>query len=76
MSKLDGDLREYPRFKKDFEVEVMSTLNCNTSFYTLRSCLGKEPLAIVKGGNDDITQMWKRLDEKYTVWWLLRNLPV
>ena len=63
--KFDGELREYPRFKKDFEIQVMSSLNSATAPYTLRSCLGKEPLAVVKGVDDDITEMWKRLDEKY-----------
>ena len=65
MPKFDGELREYPRFKKDFEIQVMPSLNSATAPYTLRSCLGKEPLAVVKGVDDDITEMWKRLDEKY-----------
>ena len=43
----------------------MPILNSATAPYTLRSCLGKEPLAVVKGVDDDITEMWKRLDEKY-----------
>lgn len=65
MPKFDGELREYPRFRKDFEVQVMPSLNSSTAPYTLRSCLGKEPLAVVKGVDDDIEEMWKRLDEKY-----------
>ena len=65
MPKFDGELREYPRFRKDFEVQVMPSLNSSTAPYTLRSCLGKEPLAVVKGVDDDIEETWKRLDEKY-----------
>ena len=65
MPRLDGDLREYPRLKKDFKIQVMPSLTNNTACYTLRSCLGKEPMAVVKGVDDDITEMWKRLDEKY-----------
>lgn len=65
MSRFDGDLREYPRLRKDFEVQVMPSLTNSTAPYTLRSCLGKEPMAVVKGVDDDITEMWKRLDEKY-----------
>lgn len=63
--KFDGELREYPRFKKDFEVQVMPSLKSATALYTLRSCLGTEPLAVVKGVDDDITEKWKRLDERY-----------
>ena len=65
MPRFDGDLREYPRFRKDFEVKVMPSLTNSTAPYTLRSCLGKEPMAVVKGVDDDIAEMWKRLDEKY-----------
>ena len=66
MPRFDGDLREYPRFRKDFEVQVMPSLTNSTSPYTLRSCLGKEPMAVVKGVEDDIAEMWKRLDKKYS----------
>ena len=43
----------------------MPSLNCNTAPYTLRSSLGKEPLHVVKAVDDDIEEMWRRLDEKY-----------
>ena len=43
----------------------MPSLNSATAPYTLRSCFGKEPLVVVKGVDDDITEKWKRLDEKY-----------
>ena len=65
MPRFDGDLREYPRFRKDFEIQVMPSLTNSTAPYTLRSCLGKEPMVVKKGVDDDIAEMWKRLDEKY-----------
>ena len=43
----------------------MPSLNSNTAPYTLRSCLGKEPLHVVKAVDDDIEEIWRRLDEKY-----------
>ena len=33
--------------------------------YVLRSCLGSDPATTVKSIADDISEMWKRLDEKY-----------
>ncbi|KAJ7337869.1 hypothetical protein OS493_008027 [Desmophyllum pertusum] len=63
MPKFDGELREYPRFRKDFEVQVMPSLNSSTAPYTLRSCLGKEPLAVVKGVDDDIKEIWTKKEE-------------
>ena len=65
MPYFDGNLRDYPRFKKDFDVQVMPNLNEKTAPYTLRSCLGKEPITSLRGIDDDIKEMWKRLDEKY-----------
>ena len=65
MPRFDGDLREYPTFKRDFQKQVMPHLTEDTAPYTLPSCLGKEPLAQVKSVDDDIRDMWKRLDEKY-----------
>ena len=65
MPRFSGELREYPRFRKDFEIQVMPSLNSSTAPYTLPSCLCEGPLAVVRGVDDDIDEMWRRLDEKY-----------
>ena len=33
--------------------------------YVLRTCLGGEPARLVNSVDDDIDEMWQRLDEKY-----------
>ena len=43
----------------------MPSVNSDNPCYILRSCLGKEPTDAVKGVEDDIQEMWKRLDERY-----------
>ena len=43
----------------------MPSINAKNAPYVLRSCLGKEPADTVKSVDDDITPMWKRLEEKY-----------
>ena len=65
MPTFDGDIRQYPRFKKDFEQQVLPGLPKESAPYALRSCLGREPLSIVRSVEDDIEEMLKRLDEKY-----------
>lgn len=65
MPTFDGDIRQYPRFKKDFEQQVLPGLPKGSAPYALRSCLGKEPLRVVRSVDDDIEKMLKRLDEKY-----------
>ena len=61
----DGNLRNYARFKSDFQKQVQPNLSKDAAPYTLRSCLAKEPLNVVKSVDDDLEKMWERLDEKY-----------
>ena len=65
MPSFHGNVRNYPQFKTDFEKQIMPSINAENAPYVLRSCLGKEPADTVKSVDDDITAMWKRLDEKY-----------
>lgn len=65
MPLFTGRIRDYPRFKMDFEKQVMPTINIEKAPYILRSCLSKEPYEVVKSIDDDYEAMWKRLDEKY-----------
>ena len=62
----DGIIREYPRFKADFQKHVMPTLKSGEyASYVLKSCLSKDPLEVVKNVDDDIDQIWDRLESKY-----------
>ena len=65
MPSFNGIIKEYPQFKQDFQKQVMPTLDKDSTCYILRSCLEKEPAETVKGIDDDIKEMWKRLNEKY-----------
>ena len=65
MPSFHGNVRNYPQFKTDFEKQIMPSINAENASFVFRSCLGKEPADTVKRVDDDITAMWKRLDEKY-----------
>ena len=65
MPSFTGEIRDYPRFKTDFERQVMPTIGIKNAPYILRSCLSKEAASTVKSIDDDLDAMWKRLDEKY-----------
>lgn len=67
MPTFDGNIRDYPRFKADFERQILPKYKKDShgAAYALKSCLSKEPLNIVRNVDDDHTEMWKRLDEKY-----------
>ena len=65
MPRFEGEIRAYPQFKREFEKKIIPHLQSNNVSYVLRLCLGSDPAAIVKSIDDDISEMWKRLDEKY-----------
>ena len=65
MPHFEGGIRDYPQFRKDFQTQILLNLTEITAPYTLRSCLGKDALAQVKIVDDNIDEMWKRLDEKF-----------
>ena len=66
MPTFNGQIRDYPSFKSDFERQVMPSIKSNeAAAYVLKSCLSKEPLEIVKNVDDDIHQMWVRLNDRY-----------
>ena len=65
MPLFTGEIRDYPRFKTDFEKQVMPTINVESAPYILRSCLSKGLADVVKSIDNDYKAMWKRLDEKY-----------
>ena len=65
MPTFDGNIRQYPRFKRDFETQVLPSVSKESAPYALRSCLTKEALGVVRSVDDNIDEMLKRLDEKY-----------
>ena len=66
MPSFNGNIRDYPCFKGDFQKQVMPNIRGEcAAAYNLRSCLSDEPLEIVRNVDDDIEEMWNRLDERY-----------
>ena len=65
LPKFHGDIREYPRFKDDFKTQVLPSILETQQSYVLKSCLTGVPLEVVKNVDHSITEMWKRLDDKY-----------
>ena len=65
MPQFTGDIREYPRFKTDFLMQVLPVINKENAAYILRSCLDKDAAGAVKSTNDNLESLWKRLDEVF-----------
>ena len=65
LPRFEGEIRANPQFKRDFEKQIMPHLQSDDASYVLRSCLGSDPAMTVKSIDDDISEMWKRLHEKY-----------
>ena len=66
MPTFSGNIRDYPRFKSEFQKHVAPlTTSEDAAAYLLKSCLEKEALEVVKNVDDDPNQMWERLDDRY-----------
>lgn len=65
MPQFTGDIREYPRFKTDFNTQVLPVINKENAAYILRSCLDKDAAGAVKSTDDNLESLWKRLDEVF-----------
>ena len=65
MPSFHGDIRDYPRFKSDFTKHVLRATSEMNAPYVLRSCLSSELLECVKSVDDNLEEMWVRLDRKY-----------
>ena len=65
LPKFDRNIREYSRFRKDFNSQVVPSVSESQQPYVLKSCLSGVPLDIVKNVDDRIEEMWSRLDDKY-----------
>ena len=62
----NNNIRDYPRFKKDFERQVAPEYSSpETAAFVLKSCLCDGALDVVKNVDDDIDEMWRRLDKKF-----------
>ena len=63
----DGDIRNYPRFKADFNKLIAPRMDeVEACSYVLKSCLHKIPCEIVKN-LDELEEIWSRLDARYGV---------
>ena len=65
LPKFSGEVRDYPRFKTDFQNQVMPhTASEHAAAYTLRSCLNKRGQDVIKLV-DTLKEIWEKLDEEF-----------
>ena len=65
LPKFSGEIRDYPRFKADFQKQVMPQATSDeNAAYTLRTCLSKRSQEVVKLV-DNLSDMWDKLDEEF-----------
>ena len=66
MPQFSREIRDYLRFKSDFQRQVIPVMSTSDSAtYALMSCSDKGSQRIVKNIDDNLDEMWKRLDENY-----------
>ena len=64
LPKFEGNIRNYPRFKRNFVELVLPTLSVKEAEFGLRQCLSNEVESNLDSCDDDIDSMLKMLDKK------------
>ena len=65
LEKFDGDIRNYPKFKEQFELYVRPLCLKSQLPFVLRSHLNEEVKDEVDNLDDNLETLWQRLDKKY-----------
>ena len=65
LPKFDANIRNYPRFRKDFVDLVLPQVSPLQAAFTLRKCLPKDIESYLSFPSDEVDEMIKRLDEKF-----------
>ena len=65
LPRFAGSIRDYPRFKKDFQRQVLPHTSPESAAFTLRQCLSREVQENVSLVDDDVDQMLQKLEEEY-----------
>ena len=62
LPSFDVDIRDYPRFKSDFQRQVLPGLKKpETAAYVSKSCFSKSPFNMIRTVDDNLDEMWNRL---------------
>ena len=65
MPQFNGDVRNYPWFKSDFQKQVQPTVGGEQeAAYTSKCCLSNTAFQIIHNVDDDLKEMWERLDRR------------
>ena len=65
LPKFEGNVRNYPRFKRDFVKLVQPHLSENEAAFGLRQCISSDVEKYVGSCEDNIENMLKTLDKKF-----------
>ena len=66
MPMFNGNIRDYSPFKTEFIKRLQSKIRKQeTAAYTLKSCLTDILYELVKNVDDDLEELWKRLNDRY-----------
>ena len=69
MLQLSGGIRDYPRFKSDFQKQVKPTMRGNhDAAYVLKCCLSNVAIEIIQNVDDDFKEMWQQ--SKWTLFYI------
>ena len=65
LPSFNGQIRDYPKFRYDFDNYVLPKLDDNDVPYVLKNCLVGEAHDLVKNVEDNTGVIWNQIEEKY-----------
>ena len=65
LPKFDGNIRSYHRFKGDFHELILPKVSDCEAAFTLRQCLVGDVKEYLSGCEDDVSEMFAKLDRKF-----------
>ena len=65
LPSFNGNIRDYPKFKSDFDKYVMPKLNPKDIPFVLKSCFTGKAYELIKNVEDDVTSIWQWINDKY-----------
>ena len=65
LPSFNGNIRDYPKFRSDFDNYVMPKLEPKDIPFVLKSCFIGQAYETIKNVEDDVDVIWQRIDEKY-----------
>lgn len=65
LPSFNGNIRDYPRFRSDFDNYVLPKVDPKDVPFVLKNCFTGQAYEVIKNVEDNVEVIWQRINEKY-----------